>query len=370
MKSTSNARRYIEAFAHRSRKKNPTPAKPSGPKEAPVAANTTPAPQPPSAYAPKNEFTIVTPAYNVESYIDDYFESLLSQTIEKSALHIVLVDDGSTDGTAEAVARWKDTWPGTITYLHEENAGIATARNYGLKHVSTEWVTFVDADDFVSPDYFEQVDRFLKKYSRLQFVATHTMLYREDLPESERISDTHPLGYRFEHGNHYFATDDENRFFHMNANSSFMRMSVIRNEEMRFDARIRPIFEDTHLISRYMLALENGLIGFLEQPAYYYRKRADGSSLIDVSNEDPCKYTNVMQYGYLDLVHRAMEKYGYVPRWMQDMLLYDISWMIKRFDGHPERSEALTCMGVLDSYRSSMRELFTYIDEITINECR
>ena len=105
------------------------------------------------------KYTIVSAVYNVEKYLDKYFESIITQTlIFDKHIQLILVDDGSPDTSAEIIKKWQKKFPENIIYIKKENGGQASARNLGIKYVKSDWVTFIDPDDFIQYDYFEVID--------------------------------------------------------------------------------------------------------------------------------------------------------------------------------------------------------------------
>lgn len=96
--------------------------------------------------------TTVTPVYNAEKYLDRCIESLLDQGYKN--LEIVLIDDGSTDHSAEICRRYSEK-DSRIRYIRQSNKGVSAARNLGLENASGEFVTFVDADDMLRPNAIE-----------------------------------------------------------------------------------------------------------------------------------------------------------------------------------------------------------------------
>ena len=95
--------------------------------------------------------SIVTPVYNVESFLDRSVQSILSQSYRD--IELILIDDGSTDGSSslcDELAK-KDS---RVKVIHKENGGVSTARNVGLEIASGEYLTFVDPDDFLAPDTY------------------------------------------------------------------------------------------------------------------------------------------------------------------------------------------------------------------------
>lgn len=110
--------------------------------------------------------SIIVPIYKAERYLPRCIESLLRQTY--SNIEILLIDDGSPDCSGVLCEEFalKDQ---RIRVFHKKNGGVSSARNLGLKQAKGEWVSFVDADDYVSADFFEcnysdAVDVFQKPY--------------------------------------------------------------------------------------------------------------------------------------------------------------------------------------------------------------
>ena len=98
--------------------------------------------------------SVIVPSYNVEAYLRRCTETIIHQTYQK--LEIILVDDGSTDGTGalcDEIAREDPR----IIVIHKENGGLADARNAGLKVATGEFVSFIDADDYLELTMYEQM---------------------------------------------------------------------------------------------------------------------------------------------------------------------------------------------------------------------
>lgn len=96
--------------------------------------------------------SIIVPVYNIKEYLPRCVESLGAQTY--SNIEILLVDDGSTDGTG-ALCEELAAKDGRIRVFHKENGGSSTARNLGLSKAQGEYIGFVDSDDYVEPDMYE-----------------------------------------------------------------------------------------------------------------------------------------------------------------------------------------------------------------------
>ena len=96
--------------------------------------------------------SIIVPIYNVEKYLDRCISSILNQSYRN--LEIILVDDGSTDGSREICDTYarKDN---RVKVIHQENQGVATARNAGLDGCRGDFISFVDSDDYIHPDFIK-----------------------------------------------------------------------------------------------------------------------------------------------------------------------------------------------------------------------
>lgn len=101
--------------------------------------------------------SVIVPIYNVKAYLPQCIESLLHQTF--TDLEIVLVDDGSTDGSAAVCEEYgkKDS---RIVVIHRENGGLVSARKTGMRAAAGEYVAYVDADDWIEPTMYE--DMYIK----------------------------------------------------------------------------------------------------------------------------------------------------------------------------------------------------------------
>jgi len=99
---------------------------------------------------PPPSVTVVVPAYNVASYIREAVESALAQTV--SNIEVLVIDDGSTDGTADRLEGFDDP---RLMVLWQPNGGLASARNAGIRSASAEFLAFLDGDDLWLPDKLE-----------------------------------------------------------------------------------------------------------------------------------------------------------------------------------------------------------------------
>lgn len=99
--------------------------------------------------------SVIVPAYNIEEYLPKCLESILNQSYKN--IEIVLVDDGSTDGTGKIADCYQLEYPNKIVCLHLKNGGVLKARLEGIAIASGEWIGFVDGDDVIESDMYERL---------------------------------------------------------------------------------------------------------------------------------------------------------------------------------------------------------------------
>ena len=104
-------------------------------------------------------FTVIIPLFNKENFIENTLKSVLNQSFID--FEVLIVNDGSTDKSAEKVLEFNDV---RLHYFYKENGGVSSARNFGIEKVQSNYITFIDADDYWYPDFlqemFENIGRF------------------------------------------------------------------------------------------------------------------------------------------------------------------------------------------------------------------
>jgi glycosyltransferase involved in cell wall biosynthesis len=128
--------------------------------------------------------SVVIPAFNRAHCIARSVESVLAQTFQD--LEVIIVDDGSTDGTAEALAPYGER----IRVIRQENGGVSAARNAGIRAARADWIAFQDSDDVWRPEKVQRQMECLAKY-RAQICFTRAIADSgELLPDIEDINTT------------------------------------------------------------------------------------------------------------------------------------------------------------------------------------
>ena len=103
--------------------------------------------------------SVIVPVYNVEAYVAKCIESIQNQSYQH--LEIILVDDGSTDDSGDICDQYA-AYDDRIKVIHQENGGISAARNTGIEAANGDYIAFVDSDDYIAPNMYEDMLHILK----------------------------------------------------------------------------------------------------------------------------------------------------------------------------------------------------------------
>jgi len=124
----------------------------------------------------------IVPVFNCERYLGEALDSILAQTYRP--IEIIVIDDGSTDGTGDVAARYRDQ----IRYVRQCNSGAPTARNLGLCLATGEFVAFLDADDLWHPEKLARQKARFEARPELDYCVTHLQRFWISELEAEKNS--------------------------------------------------------------------------------------------------------------------------------------------------------------------------------------
>ena len=127
--------------------------------------------------------SVIVPVYNVEAYLRRCLDSILNQTCRD--FELLLVDDGSTDCSGRICEEYAQK-DGRIEVFHKANGGISSARNLGLNNATGDYISFIDSDDWVEPDFLEVLLRLLlannADISQCFYIKETSKIRDENLP--------------------------------------------------------------------------------------------------------------------------------------------------------------------------------------------
>ena len=114
-------------------------------------------------------FTVIIPLYNKEMYIENAIKSILNQTF--TDFELLIINDCSTDKSIEIASKF--AFEKVQIIHHEKNSGLAATRNTGIKKATSNYVTFLDADDVWKPNFLESVFQLIQNFPEARIFATN-----------------------------------------------------------------------------------------------------------------------------------------------------------------------------------------------------
>ena len=215
-------------------------------------------------------FSFVVPVYNTSKYLDKCMESILCQ--KGAEYEIVLVDDGSTDGSSELCDIYEKKYPDIVKAIHKHNEGLLLTRRRGFKEAKGDWLLCCDSDDYINEHLLESVVSIIKLFS--PDLVMYNFEYFDDYGEQSksRLNLSNESVYQSEEKQLIYRqrllTDDVNS----------MCMKAIKREILDMDSDysqcgIRNMCEDA--IQVLPIFTNASRIVYLNKPLYYYRKGQD-----------------------------------------------------------------------------------------------
>ena len=307
-------------------------------------------------------FSLVAAAYNVAPYIDEFLTSLIAQTYGLDGVELIVVNDGSSDGTGQIIDQWAARYPKLIRCIHQANGGVAAARNAGLAQARGAWIGFPDPDDILHPDYLTQLTQAIDPEDMQVAIVANLIRYVE---ETQLHHDTHPMRYRFQKGLVSRPVHKTRDMILQSVSHAVFRRASIVAHQLWFDPAIQPTFEDGHFANALLIHEAAQVITFVPDAVYYYRKRAALSSAVDGSRDDLRWYTTQIETGYLSLIKLAQDVHGHVPVFIQINCLYSMMWRFRYLVDSPARA-ALLDGGAQATLCDHLSRIFAVIDKDVI----
>ena len=298
-------------------------------------------------------FSVVISCYNCEDYLDETINSLLNQTISfKDYIQLILVNDGSTDSTEEICKKYQSQYPENIIYSYQENQGQAVGRNNGLKYAGGDYINFLDSDDKISENTFEEVLDFFKNNTEVNFVSIPMHFF--DGEEGE-----HPLNYKYEKTKVVDLNVDWD-YPQLHANSSFFKAELFPKYQFATDIVSS---EDALMINKILI--DNPRYGVIGNAKYHYRRRKNNSSTLNsVYLKKEFYHERLINY-FRELICLSKDKYKKVPKFIQYLVVYDLQWMFRINDV----SEILEIDEIKEVY-ADIKDILSYLDDEIILSLR
>ena len=214
------------------------------------------------------KITIIVPVYNVEKYLKECLDSLVSQTIDN--IEVICINDGSTDNSKEILEDYQNRYSFVKVINHEKNKGLSAARNTGIKNATGEYILFVDSDDFILHEACEKLYKYAKKTDSDVVFYNLTFLndYENGFIRNEQIKNDYPGVYR---GIELFTMYYEDNCAKVESVRQFLRRTFVINNNLFFYEGI--IHED--MLYYFNTCKNAGRASDLNESLYVYRQRGN-----------------------------------------------------------------------------------------------
>ncbi|MGN1420911.1 MAG: glycosyltransferase family 2 protein [Eubacterium sp.] len=255
--------------------------------------------------------TVIVPVYNVEKYLDRCIESVVNQTYKN--LEIILVDDGSPDNCPAMCDAWAEK-DNRIKVIHKENGGVSSARNIGLDNANGEYIGFVDSDDYIAEDMFENLfnkintDNCQMSVCGIFFQGKSISFKNEEL-----ISGNEAI-------NRLFNYRDYQSFSGWTWNKLFLA-SVIKQNRLKFDENIC-FCEDVLFVYEYLKSVE--FVKLINKSFYYYTFREDACT-VNKNYKNDSEILKLIDYFFNDITDEQI---------MQQVLVWSLKFWVVCVDNY------------------------------------
>lgn len=252
----------------------------------------------------KKDVTIVVPIYNVEKYLKRCLDSIINQTYED--VDIILVNDGSTDNSLDICYEYKKK-DNRITVINQENQGLSAARNAGIEMANSNYIMFIDSDDYIELDMVEYLIERAKKYDSDIACCGFTNIYENGI--KEKI--TKPQ-------NDVVYSKEEALDLHLfSGYIDVVAWNKLYKLELFDDIRypIGKLYED--MLTTYLLIEKSEIISLHPDSKYYYCKRNSS-----IGGNPYSKKTKALSYACNCVMKYITEKYPQI----RNIKVANIQW--------------------------------------------
>lgn len=196
--------------------------------------------------------SVIMPVYNVEDYLEKSIESVLNQTLKE--IEFIIVNDGSKDNSKAIIEKYLKSYK-NIIYLEKENGGLSSARNHGMKYATGEYIAFLDSDDYVELQMYEEMYNVAKKENA-------------DMVECDFIWEyTHKK--KIDMGKLYFSKKEAIEKARVVAWNKIIKREIIEKAKVEFPFGLR--YEDVEFFYKILPYLNK--ISFIKKCFVHYVQR-------------------------------------------------------------------------------------------------
>ncbi len=261
----------------------------------------------------KYKVSVIIPVYNAEEYLEECLDSIVEQTVCKEDIEVLLINDGSVDGSGEICERYVKEYP-YMKHFYKENTGVSATRNMGIRLSQGKYMLFLDSDDKYTKNSVEEIVNFFDGvYDEVDLVTCFIQPYKDGKmlkTHSRYESDLKTSGVYDLEKNPYVIQTTMN----ICVKNLGKENNVYFNEQMKRQ-------EDQEYINR---VLERKFkLGYCSKATYLYNRNNESSS---VANHFYAYYLFEDTMKYFEELFARYE--GDVPKYIQAIFFHDLRWKL------------------------------------------
>ena len=214
--------------------------------------------------------SVIVPVYNVRQYLKQCVESLTKQTYHN--LEILLIDDGSTDGSSDICDKFAEQVENIVVY-HKKNTGLGLSRNYGIAKAKGEYVTFVDSDDYIESNALKELVNGLENGINDTVIGGFTKVTNEGekkyVEQYKIVSEKRPNIYKNICAKMLGSSPDKSDAIKPSVWNVLYSMDLIRKWDLRFPSERDLVSEDIVWDTDYFRYSQS--VKIIDSTMYNYR---------------------------------------------------------------------------------------------------
>lgn len=283
--------------------------------------------------------TVIIPVYNVEQYLEECLDSLLAQTIPQEEMEVLMINDGSPDGSLAICERYAVQYE-NFKVLSQENQGVSAARNNGIRNAKGKYLMYLDSDDTLSPGTVKNVTDFFDKHYDEVDVVTYPLVYRRENEQSShwRYKYLKKTGI-YDLGKYPYICQTTMNICVKN------RPNVIL-----FDIKLAMTEDQTYINDNLV---EKGMLGFVKEGCYLYLQHENSSSKL----YSHAYYAAENTLHFLEYLAEKAQQHPEMKAYLGSIIIYNLSWRIAGDSLYPYHYD-------LEKFEEYQRRLNTVVNSI------
>lgn len=232
--------------------------------------------------------SVIVPIYNTEKFLRKCIESIVNQTLQE--IEIILINDGSTDNSHNICLEYAEKYPEKIRYINNKNIGCSATRNLGIELAQGEYIAFVDSDDYIEKEMYEE-------------------MYTKTLKEKSDIVIC-GFNYIFSDKKTLFIPENKYEYLDIRNKPSYVwnklfKKSLLKNNQIEFPLNTH-YCEDLVFSFKNLVLTKN--ISIVQRPLYNYILHGN-NSIYNLDKKLDIKINFLEIYSYLEKSNSLKDKY-------------------------------------------------------------